>query len=184
MKNKHTNLDSLLDQNAAEQLSTVDWDQLHSDIQKRLDHAQTIGQPRSLPPNMLRWAIGLSAAAAMVMVVYIFQHDGSNGIELIPGQRAAVKLTERDTMVKVQISESPDNKYASVTIQPSVQKTHVSFGQLDRQIAQCDVTIIDQNGLMEKKKNLRPSWVIMIASQAEGLENGTEQEQADFACLL
>ncbi|MHC4386506.1 MAG: hypothetical protein ACYTEU_12220 [Planctomycetota bacterium] len=184
MKKKHTNLDSLLDQNAAEQLSTVDWDKLHSGIQKRLDHAQDVSRLHLRSHTMLKWAVGLSAAAAMVMAAYIFRHDGSNGIELLPGQRAAVKLTEPDTVAKVNVTESSGNRHVSVAIEPSAQKTQVSFGQSDRQIAQCSVTIIDQNGHTEKENNQRPSWVIMIASQAEDLENADEQEQAEIACLF
>ena len=72
MKKKHTNLDSLLGQNASDQLSMVDWDRLHSDIQQRLDHAGDINHNHSVSPNMLRWAVGLSAAAAMVMAIFIF----------------------------------------------------------------------------------------------------------------
>ena len=184
MKKKHTNLDSLLDQNAAEQLSTVDWDKLHSGIQKRLDHAQDVSRLHLRSHTMLKWAVGLSAAAAMVMAAYIFRHDGSNGIELLPGQRAAVKLIEPDTLANIEISQSTDIEHASVIIEPSAEKAQVRFGQQDQRIAQCNVTIIDQNGHTEKENNQRPSWVIMIASQPEELENADEQEQAEIACLF
>jgi hypothetical protein len=184
MKKKYSNLDSLLDRNAAELLSMVDWDRLHSGIQQRLDHAQDISRTHLRPHTMLKWAVGLSVAAAMVMAVFIFQHDGSNGVELPPGQRAAVKLMEPDMTARVQIRQSLDDKYVSVIMEPSAQKIQVSFSPPDRQIVQCDVTIIDQNGHTEKETNRQPSWVIMILSEPEELKNGTEQEQAEIACLL
>lgn len=183
MKNKYENLDSLLNQNAARQLAAVDSDRLHADIRWRLDHAQQLPSPCLMQPFVLRWAVGLSVAAAMVMLVFILRSPRTRGIELSDGQCAAVKLIEPDTQAKIEIGQLDDIR-TSVTIQPVAQKAQVSFSQSAPQIALCNVTIINQNGHAHKEKNRHPSWVIIIPSQEERPENETVQEQGDIACLL
>lgn len=184
MKTKHANIDSLLDHHAARQLSMVDSDRLYADIQQRLDHANDMTRLYSKSHYAKKWAMGFSAAAAILIVVFLLQFSSPKNLKLPAGQRAAVRLVETNVHTRVKISESEGSQRNSILTVPSAQKTYVSFTPPDRQITQCEVKIIDQNGHIKKEKNQQPSWVIMFNTHPNESRNEYEQEQADIACLL
>ena len=178
---KHETIDSLLDYHAAKQLSMLDADRLYTDIRRRLDSAGQQSHSTITMRPVLRWAIGLSAAAAMLTAVFMLTRTREKGIELPAGQLAAVQLTEPGSLASVTISNDRD---ISVTIEPTKPALQIQFEDESHQVAQCSVQVINRNGHAEKEKNSRPTWVIIVPASPDKAENGDARKQADFACLL
>lgn len=183
MKENMENIDLLINENTDQQLSSVDWDQLYGRIQKRLDTAKKPVGTVSMRRNLFRWAVGISSAAAVLLFIFTLMDDNNTMIPLPPGQRAVVKVTENQTVVKVEIKKLNDSGYASVAIQPTGNKIQADCKPQEQLAVQCDVTIIDQNGHTENN-DMRPSWIMMMASSPAPAENKTDNDQLDIACLL
>ncbi len=175
------NIDRLIDEHTDRQLSMVDWDRLHNRIQTRLDQAQNRSNIPLAEKQWLRTAVGISTAAVLLLAIFIFNHKKAQPIPLAPGRHAAVQWTEHNNVAETSIKNAADATSA-IVIMPSQMKTQVRFSRVDRPVAQCEITIIDQNG-REKKTSSRPSWVMMFAPESDMSENGTDAEN-ELACLL
>lgn len=185
MKENLDNIDFLIADNTDRQLSTIDWAQLYSRIQNRLDDAPQQTNRLSIKRLALRWTVGITAvAAAILLAVFVLTENKKPPLVLPAGQLAVVQLTQHRPIAAVEIGKRADTNYVSVTIEPASSRTQVSFSQQEQRVAQCDVVIIDQNGQAEKEKNPLPSWIIIMASKPAVAENQTDQQQLDIACLL
>lgn len=180
MNKDFQNIDVLITKHMDRELSTVDWDRLYEGIQQRLDDVENQDNKTSARKVMLRWGIALTSAAAIVLAVFMLAHDSEQPLPLPPGQQVAVKLSEPDSVVKIEI----ENPIASVSIKLPAGQTGVQTVTLNAQIVRCDVTIIDQNGHAETQNSPRPSWIIIAASKSEHIQTQTDKDQVDIACLL
>jgi len=180
MTEKFQNLDSLLNEDTDRQLSTVDWDQLCGSIQKKLDAAEKEIPVTSIKQRHLRWAVGISAAAAVLLVVSLFIHDGKQSLPLPPGRRAVVQLSEQQSVLQTDIKKPA----VSVSITLPDTRTAVQFESPDIQVVQCNLTIIDRNGQAQKEEFTHPSWIILMASTPDALQSKTDKDQQDIACML
>lgn len=174
------NLDSLLNEHTTRQLSTVDWEQLNARIQTKLDAARTQTPAVSIKSRRLRWTVGIASAAAILLVVFLRTNDKKQPLALPPGQQAAVTLSEQSGIAKTEI-EKP---VVSVSVNLPVARTEVQVNSPDVQVADCDVTIMDQNGHMEDEDTPRPSWIIMTASKPKASQTQTDKDRMDIACML
>jgi hypothetical protein len=159
------NIDQLINDHTNRQLSTVDWEQLNAHIQTKLDAAQKHTLAVSIKSRRLRWAVGMSSAAAILLIVFMLTNNKKQPLSLPPGQQAAVTLSKQSGVAKTEI-EKP---VASVSINLP---------------AECDVTIMDQNGHPENEDTPRPSWIIMTASKPASSPDRMEKDQLDIACML
>lgn len=180
MKERFQNPDALIDEHTNRQLSGVDWNHLYDKIQKKLDAAEKPKPIVSMRGNLFRAAVGISAAAAILLVVFVLFRDGQKPLPLPPGRRAVVALSEQHSVAEVQIRQSA----VSVSINLPDSQTAVQFEPSDIPAAQCRITIIDRNGQTEKQDAPQPSWIIMTASKPAASQNRTERDQLDIACML
>jgi hypothetical protein len=184
MKENLENIDLLINDNMDRQLSTVDWNQLYGRIQTRLDEARKQTRPVFIKRAVFRGAVGISSAAAVLLVVFVLMGKKEQPLLLNPGQRAAVQFTQCRTIAKTEIAKQADTSTVSVTMEPAAKKTQVTFSQPNLQVAQCEVTIVDQNGPIEKENTPRPSWIIMRVSKPETSSSKVDQNQWDIVCLF
>lgn len=184
MKENPENIDLLINDNMDRQLSTVDWDQLYGRIRNQLDTTEKRTAVVSIKGKVFRWAIGISSAAAVLLAVFILMEDKERPLLLPDGQRAAVQFAQRRTIAKTEIAKHADTSTVSVMMEPAAGKTQVAFSQPELQVAQCEVTIVDQNGPTEKENTPRPSWIIMRVSKPETSSSIVDQNQWDIVCLF
>lgn len=183
MKENLDNIEFLIAGNTDRQLAAVDWEQLYSRIQNRLDNTPQQTNGLSIKRMALRWTVGI-AAAAILLILLVLTGNKKPPLLLPEGQLAVVQLTEHRPIAAVEIGKRDDTSHVSVTMEPISSQAQVSFSRQDRRLAQCDVVIIEQNGQAEKEKNPLPSWIIIMASKPSVAENQTDQQQLDIACLL
>lgn len=183
MNKKHEPIDSLLSRQADQQLSAVDWDQLYGRIQNRLDQAEDRSHIRLTKRRWFRWAVGLSAAAAGFVVMLKLNNTTPQPIPLDPGRCAAVQLIEHENRTVAKIEDAAATQ-SVIVMEPSQKQTVVCFTEPQRVVAQCNVTIVDQNGQAEKENNPRSSWVMMTVSKPAPAENQAEKDQLDIAFSL
>ena len=69
MNDKKEKLDILLEQNTAEQMAKVDFDQLNTAISKRLDQIDHSRTTTRKGPVVFKFAAGLAAAAAILLIL-------------------------------------------------------------------------------------------------------------------
>jgi preprotein translocase subunit SecF len=184
MKENLEKIDLLINENTDRQLLAVDWDQLYGRIQKQVDDAEKRTGTVSIKKKIFRWVVGISSAAAVLLVIFALMENRNPGLSLPSGQQAVVKLTEHRAVVKTEIEKRTGASHVSVAIEPPANRAQVRFGQQGHQVAQCDIVIIDQNGQTEKAQTPRPSWIIMMASKPASSENQTDKNQLEIACLL
>lgn len=182
MNESPENIDLLINANTSRQLATVDWDQLHSQIQKRLDEAEKRKCGVSIKVPALRWAVGIISAAAILFVIFALMNNSDSPLPLPEGHRAAVTLTDSRTVVKTEIKTPNAVGHVSITTEPLTNQPQVCLVQPASQAAQCEVVITDQDG--HTKKDLHPSWIIMMASKPQAAENQAQTDALDVACLL
>jgi len=179
MKSEEEKIDSLLDQNADEQLSGFDWERLSAAISNRLDAVETgkVGLGRG--GWFVKAAAGFVAAAAIVLVVVMVSTQGERELQIAPGSRAAVRLVENTGQAKVEIAK----RYSDVELGGKRGTAVVSFGKRPRIAVVCKVEIIDSNGDLKKKKD-KATWSIIYVVQAVTAENGVDSDEIDVMCLL
>lgn len=184
MKENSEHIDLLINENMNRQLSTVDWERLYGRIHKRLDHADKGVKAVSIKTKALRWAAGLASAAAILWVIFTLAVDRRPELPLSPGQQAAVELTGHGTVARTEFSAPAAGSYASVVVETPAAQATVRIGGSAVQAAQCEVVLIDQNGLIENEKNSRPSWIIIMASKPSPPENQSDNDASEIAYLL
>ena len=182
MKEDFQNIDSLINEHTNRQLSAVDWDRLYSRIQKRLDNVEKRTDTISTKRGIFRWAVGIASAAAALFIVFTLMDNRKRMLSLPAGQQAVVRLSEQHSAAKIEKTIAAAQ--VSIVIEPSAEQTQVCISQPEHRIAQCTITIIDQNGHSETENAPHPSWIMMMASKPTPAENKTDKDQLDIACLL
>lgn len=172
MKDKNEQIDFLLERNTTEQLETVDWDRLNAAISSRLDQARQRKTSWIDRPTVFKIAAGLSAAVAIVLIVVLVRTDTPTAVRFEKGGSAVVKFIE-------------SKGSASIQIQPIAAKSQVSIdiGGSSREVAKCDIEIIDMNGDRQKDRN-QAEWIIIRIPQPVLADNGISKDEKDLICLL
>lgn len=173
MKDKNEQIDLLLERNTTEQLETVDWDRLNAAISGCLDQARQRKTSGIGWPTVFKIAAGLAAAAAIVLVAVMVRMETPTGVQFENGGSAVVKFVE-------------SKGSASIQIQPIDAKSQVSIdiGGSRREVAKCDIEIIDVNGDRQQKNSRRPAWIIIRMPEPALADNGTSRDEMDLMCLL
>ena len=165
-------IDSLLEQNIAEQLDHVDWDRLNSAISSRLDQTHQRETTVSKFPIVFKVAAGLATVAAVVLIAVTIGTDKPAGAKLESGRFAVVKLIETKGSASIEIKHDVGKSQVMVDIWPSHSR-----------VAKCNVKIIDLNGDL-KKDDDRPAWIIISRPEPVYADNGTSKDIMSMICLF
>jgi len=171
MKDEKEKIDLLFQQNAAEQLAGVDWDELNTAISSRLDETEHSKTSVRKHATIFRIAAGI-ATAAIVLIAVIVGINRPEGVKLQNGRRAVVKFIETKGSALVEIKHAGGKGKAVVDIGPSRIK-----------LVKCDVRIIDFNG-KRPKTDQRPSWIIVKRAEPLFADNGANTDMVDIMCLF
>jgi hypothetical protein len=173
MKNEKEKIDNLLERNADEQLSTVDWDRLNMSILQKLDNAgcETVWAVQKR--IVLKFAAGFAAAAAVVVVVIMLTTETPKPVQTISDGKATVSLIDNKGAASVEIKRK---EFANAIVQIGGPKEK-------KNIARCDIEIIKTNGDTQKP-NDRATWMIIRVPEPVLADIGIGRDQKDLACLL
>ncbi len=172
MKKEKENIDLLLERNAAGQLDRFDWDELGTTISRRLNKAQQSKSSVIRFPTIFKIAAGVAAAAAVVVIAVMVKTDTTTTERFVSRGRAEVKFIESKGSASVKI-EDASAKAAAV----------VELGGSQREVAKCDVKIIDA-GIDKEKNGSRAAWIIIRIPEPVLADNGISRDENDFACLM
>ena len=167
MKNENEKLDLLLEKNAAEQLAGVDWNQLGAAISDRLNRAEKRKHSIWAGPIVFKAAAGIAAAAAIVFITLVVKTETPAAVG--PGS-AAVHLVTAESTASVQIGA---RKMGTAVVDTAGD---------GRNVAICEVEIIDMNGDFHQRR--RATWTIITMPAPIAAENGTGRDERDLLCLL
>ena len=172
MKQEKESIDLLLERNANEQLAGVNWDGLTAEISERLNQVDRNKIPKMKYRRVFKIVAGVTAAAAVVFIAVMIRTDTPTTERFESRGRAEVKFIERKGSASVKI-EHASAKAGAV----------VDLGGSRRKVAKCDIKIIDTS--VDKEKNSsRAAWIIIRMPEPVLADNGTDKDEADFACLL
>lgn len=173
MKKEKEKIDNLLDRNANEQLASVDWDKLNTAISQKLDNAGRDRIPAVQHRVLFKFAAGLAAAAAIVVVAIMLRTETPKTVQPVSDGKATVSLIDNKGSASVEIKQK---EFADAVVE---------IGGLKREknIARCDIEIININGDTEKRDN-RATWIIIRVPEPVLADNGISRDQTDLACLL
>lgn len=171
-KEKKEEIDLLIERNTTEQLEAVDWDRLNAAISGRLDQARQRKTSRIGWPTVFKLAAGLAAAAAIVLVAVLVRTETPTAVRFENGGSAVVKFVE-------------SKGSASIQIQPidAASRVSVDIGGSRREVAKCDIEIIDVKE-EQQKNGRRPAWIIIRMPEPALADNGTSRDEMDLMCLL
>ena len=172
MKKEKENIDLLLERNASEQLTSVNWDELNAAISEKLNQADQSKTSTIKYRSVFKIAAGVAAAAAVVFIVVMIRTDTPTTVRFENRGRAEVKFIESKGSASVKI-EDASSKAAAV----------VDLGGSQRKVARCDIKIIDAS--VDKEKNdSQAAWIIIRVPEPVLADNGISRDENDFACLL
>jgi hypothetical protein len=172
MKQDRERIDRLLEKNTAEQLTDVDWEQLNTAISGRLDQVGRLGVSTIRFPFVLKAAAALAVAAAVILIAVAVVTDGPSDLQLPKGSSAIVKLLEPAGSASVVIERAAGK-----------QSAFVEIGRAGRELAKCDVTIIDVNGDMERNGS-RAAWIVISKPEPVYADNGVTKDMTDIISLF
>jgi len=171
MNEESERLDALLQRNAAEQLTEVDWDQLNAGISARLDEAERRRKaPVRLPAIFKVAAVLIAAVGVMLTVVTLTTRPG-------PAERrhgyAAVKILKSTGFASVQIIQTGPQGKAIVDINPA---PHLS--------AKSHVRILDTAEDAARHRS-KAAWIIITKpSEPAYADNGFNPQTAAMISLF
>ncbi len=172
MKDKNEQIDLLLEHNTTEQLETVDWDRLNTAISRRLDQARQGTTSRLRFRTVFKIAAGFAAAAAIGLIAIIVRTDTRTAVRFENGGSAVVELLDSKGTAAIDIKEPR-----------AASRVSVDIGGSRREVAKCDIEIIDVK--QERQKNgRRPAWIIIRMPEPALADNGTSRDEMDLMCLL
>ncbi len=171
MKDKSEEIDVLLERNAEEQLSGINWDVLRASISNRLDEAQTSRTLALGFPKVFKMAAGITAAALMLIAVMVATH-GPPDTPWVRKGSSTVKFTYSKAAASVEIIHARGKPLAVVDVVSG-----------DTKVGTCDVEIIDSNGGREKD-DIEPAWVIIRMPEPALADNGDSRYDIDLICLF
>ena len=170
MKKSKEKIDMLIEKNAAEQLSRINWERLNAAISNRLDKTQRKTAFSINFPNLLKIAATI-AAAAIVLVTVSSNLEKLVDRKLDNGRTAEVRFVESKGSASVQIQTAFSNSQVTVDIGKN------------RALAKCDIEIMDSNGGLEDNTT-RAAWIIISRPQRVYADNGTSQDMMDIMYLF
>jgi hypothetical protein len=171
MKEDRERIDRLLEKNAAEQLADVDWERLNTAISGRLGQVGRLGVSTIRFPVVLKAAAGLAAAAVILIAVAVIT-DGPSDLQLPKGSSAIVKVLEPAGSASVVIEQAAGKHSAFVEI-----------GRTGKEMAKCDVKIIDVNGDAEERGG-RAAWIMISRPEPVYADNGVSKDMTDIISLF
>ena len=172
MDNEKEKIDILLADNADRQLAGVDWEQLGVSISRRVDEAVRKKSAGWGYGRVVKTAAGIGAAAAVIFVAVMILTDARGGLQIPEGSRAVVKMVERKGSTVVEIKGATKRAQVSINI-----------GGRQREVAKCEVKIIDLNGDM-KERWPRATWIIITRLKPVTADNGLSRDEIDLICML
>ena len=171
MKNTKEKTDLLLEQNTAEQLKLIDWNELNAAISNRLDKAESAKSPRKYKVAF-RLTAGFIAAAAVLLAVIMLKVDRPENVNIPTGRFAAVEFVKNKSTVTVEIKQTVHKTLVSVDITPNKAR-----------MAKCEVEIIDYNGY-SRQQGSRAVWMIITRPQPKPAATGLSRDEIDWICML
>lgn len=172
MSKKIEKIDLLLEQNAAEQLAGVNWNELNAAISSRLDKARHSKTSTRKYKSVLKVAAGLVAAAAVVLIVVMIGTGRKTCVKLEEGSSSVVKLVETKGLALVEIKR-PSGKSQVV----------VGIGGNNRMLARCDVKTVELNSDLKKDSN-GAAWIIISRPEPVFADNGVHRDIMSMICLF
>jgi len=160
----------LIEKNAAEQFSQIDWGRLNAAISGRLDKARQKASFSIDFPTLLKITATI-AAAAVVLVTVTLNIEKLTDIKQDSGRTAEVQLVDSKGSASVEIQTASAG--SQVTVDIGTKRT----------LAKCDVEILDKNGGF-KENTIGPTWIIISRPQSLYAENGTDRDMMDMMCLF
>ncbi|MHC4483094.1 MAG: hypothetical protein ACYSW4_06060, partial [Planctomycetota bacterium] len=161
----------LLEQNAAEQLAKVDWDELNVAISAWLDKAQRGESSAIRFPGVFKVAACV-AAAAVVLIAVMVKTEKPEDLKLENGTSAVVRFIEAKGSALVEITHVP-----------AESRVLVDVGAGRSKIAKCDIEIVDVNGDLKERAN-RAAWIIISRPEPAYADNGVSSDVMNFLYLF
>ena len=170
MRKNKDKIDILIEKNAAEQLSHINWEQLNAVISGRLSKARQ-KTPFSINfPTLLKVAATIAAAAIVLIAVTLsvekLMEEGPDN-----GGTANVRFVESKGSALVEVRTASSGSQVTINVGP------------DRKLAKCDIEILDKNGGPEESTT-RAAWIIISKPQRVYAENGANRDMMDMMCLF
>ena len=170
MKKNKEKIDMLIEKNAAEQLSQINWERLNTAISGRLDKARQKTSFSINFPSLLKIAATI-AAAAIVLITVTLNIEKLTDMKPDNGRTADVQFVESKGSASVEIQTASAGSQVTVDIGSK------------RTLAKCDVEILDLNGGF-KENTIGPTWIIISRPQSLYAENRTDRDMMDMMCLF
>lgn len=170
MKKNKDKIDILIEKNAAEQLSRINWERLNTAISGRLDKAQRKATFSINFPTLLKTATTI-AAAAVVLITVTLNIEKLTDIRRDDGRTAEVRFVESKGLASVEIQMASAGSQVAVDIGTK------------RMLAECDIEILDKNDGIEESTN-HATWIIISEPQRVYAENGANQDMMDIMYLF
>ncbi|MBN2181363.1 MAG: hypothetical protein JW715_05580, partial [Sedimentisphaerales bacterium] len=175
MENKEK-IDILIDKNAAEQLSGVDWEKLNAAISGRLDKTRQKTPLLRKFPTLLKAAATIAAAATVIIAVTIYIEK--------PPRKGLDNDGRRETRRQAEVEFVKSKGSTSVEIQPASAGSLVTVDiAAEGVLAECNVEILEKNGGFEEN-TAGPTWIIISRPQSLYAENGTNRDMMDIMYLF
>jgi hypothetical protein len=169
MKKENEKLDMLIEKNAEQQLSQVNWERLNAAISNRLDKAQRKTSFSIQLPTLVK--IAAIAAAAIVLITLTLNIEKLTDLKLDNGRTAEVRLVESKGSASVQLQTTSAGSQVTIHIGP------------DRTLAKCNIKIMDSNTIF-KENTTRAAWIIISRPQRIYADNGANRDMMDMICLF
>lgn len=170
MKKSREKIDMLIEKNAAEQLSRINWERFNASVSNRLDKARQKTSFSIHFPSVLKITATI-AAAAMILVTVTLNLEKLMDRKLDNGRTAEVRFVESIGSATVQIQTALSDSQVTVDIGP------------DRTLAKCDIEIMDSNGGLEENTT-RAAWIIISRPQRIYADNGANRDMMDIMYLF
>ncbi|MGD8499402.1 MAG: hypothetical protein PVJ86_02070 [Phycisphaerales bacterium] len=172
MKHEKERIDLLLDRNAAEQLTKVDWDRSTDEISTRLDQAQRSKTSQNRYPAIFKISAGVAAAAAIVFAAITLRMHRQSDLLPTKGGSAVVEFVDGRGAASIEIDHTGRKSLVTVRV-----------GLTDKEVARCDLEIIDRNGDLRRDSG-RAAWIIISAPRPAFADNGHGREETDLIHFL
>ncbi len=103
MKDDEERIEDLLQRNADEQLSNVDWKKLNRAILNRLDQSRPSKTFAIRYPTVFKVAAGVAVAAAVVFIAVMVRTDTPTSVRSKNGAKTTVQFTQSKGTASVEI---------------------------------------------------------------------------------
>lgn len=170
MKEKKEKIDLLIEKNAAEQFSQINWEQLNSAISGKLDNAQQKESSSIKFPSWLKIAASIAVVVTILLTIFTIlekPHD-------IP--------PDNNRTAEVQFAKSKGGASVQIQTTSANSKVTIELGN-KKELVKCDVEIIDKNGGL-KESFAPPTWIIISRPQPVYADNEINQDMMDIMYLF